>query len=82
VIESFGVIAMICALAGIAQYFAQFAIKQPWLFDFTPWVPRSCAARVTTTRSSKSDRCTSPTAFSCASRPVSHSSSRWLRSLN
>lgn len=39
VLETFSNIAMICALAGIAQFYLQFVVKQPWLFDFTPWVP-------------------------------------------
>ena len=39
ILKAFGNIAMICALAGIAQFFLQFVVKQPWLFDFTLWIP-------------------------------------------
>ena len=41
VLETFSNIAMICALAGIVQFYLQFVVKQPWLFDFTPWVPEA-----------------------------------------
>jgi hypothetical protein len=37
--RAFGTIAMLCALAGIAQFFAQFVIKAPWLIDFRPLLP-------------------------------------------
>ncbi len=30
-----------CGIAGIVQYFAQYAIHAPWLFDFTPMIPKS-----------------------------------------
>jgi hypothetical protein len=30
-----------CGIAGIAQYFAQYAIHAPWLFDFTPMIPKA-----------------------------------------
>jgi hypothetical protein len=29
------------AVAGIAQYFAQYAIHAPWLFDYTPYIPKA-----------------------------------------
>lgn len=37
--RAFGNIALLCALAGIAQFFAQFAIDAPWLIDFGPYLP-------------------------------------------
>jgi hypothetical protein len=33
--------ALVVAIAGIAQFLAQFVAHPPWLFDFTPWIPRS-----------------------------------------
>jgi hypothetical protein len=35
----FSNIALFCALAGIAQFYAQFVISSDWLFDFTPHIP-------------------------------------------
>jgi len=32
---------LFCGIAGIAQYFAQYAIHAPWLFDFTPMIPKA-----------------------------------------
>ncbi len=37
--RAFSNIAMLCAIAGIAQFFAQFFFKAPWLIDFTPMLP-------------------------------------------
>ena len=39
IVKTFSNIAMICALACIVQFYLQFVVKQPWLFDFTPWIP-------------------------------------------
>lgn len=39
ILRTFSNIALICAFAGIAQFYLQFVVKQPWLFDFTPWIP-------------------------------------------
>jgi hypothetical protein len=39
-VRVFGNVALLCALAGIAQFYAQFHIHEPWLFNFnvlTPW---------------------------------------------
>ena len=33
--------ALFCALSGIAQFGAQFVIHQPWLFDFTDYIPEA-----------------------------------------
>lgn len=41
ILGTFSNIALICALAGIVQFYLQFVIKQPWLFDFTPWIPEA-----------------------------------------
>jgi hypothetical protein len=41
ILGAFSSIALICALAGIAQFYLQFVINQPWLFDFTPWIPET-----------------------------------------
>jgi hypothetical protein len=38
-VRAFGNVALICALAGIAQFFLQFVVKAPWLFDFSPLLP-------------------------------------------
>jgi len=38
-LQAFSSISMLCALAGIAQFYAQYVVKAPWLFDFTPYVP-------------------------------------------
>jgi hypothetical protein len=35
----FSNVALFCALAGIAQFYAQFVISSDWLFDFTPYIP-------------------------------------------
>jgi hypothetical protein len=35
----FSHVALLCALAGIAQFYAQFFIHEPWLFNFTGYVP-------------------------------------------
>jgi hypothetical protein len=37
--EAFGAVAFFCALAGIAQFYLQFAIHDPWLMDFRPYLP-------------------------------------------
>lgn len=37
--RAFGNIALLCGIAGVAQFFAQFFFKAPWLFDFTPMLP-------------------------------------------
>lgn len=39
VMRAFLNVALICALAGIAQFFAQFVFRPPWLFDFTEYIP-------------------------------------------
>jgi hypothetical protein len=39
VLEAFANIALFAALAGIVQFFSQFVLKAPWLFDFTPYLP-------------------------------------------
>src|SRR5690606_28604443 len=39
--RAFGNIALLCALAGIAQFFAQFIIDTPWLFDFSHYLPEA-----------------------------------------
>ncbi len=39
--RAFSNIAMLCALAGVVQFFAQFFFKAPWLIDFTPMLPDS-----------------------------------------
>ncbi|MGA2449929.1 MAG: hypothetical protein ABTD50_14720 [Polyangiaceae bacterium] len=39
VLRQFRDVALFCAFAGIAQFFAQFFIHAPWLFDFTPSIP-------------------------------------------
>lgn len=39
VMRVFSNIALFCAVAGIAQFFAQFAMRPPWLFDFTESIP-------------------------------------------
>lgn len=39
-VRVFGNVALFCAVAGIAQFYAQFHIHEPWLFNFnllTPW---------------------------------------------
>src|SRR5205814_4837956 len=39
-LDVFGHVALLCALAGIAQFYAQFVFQAPWLFDFSrdlPW---------------------------------------------
>jgi hypothetical protein len=38
-IRMFSNIALFCAFAGIAQFYAQFVISGDWLFDFTPHIP-------------------------------------------
>src|SRR5512138_1257392 len=40
-VRAFGNIALLCALAGIAQFFAQFIIDTPWLFDFSHYLPEA-----------------------------------------
>jgi hypothetical protein len=35
----FGHVALFCALAGIAQFYAQFFIQEPWLFKFNQLLP-------------------------------------------
>lgn len=35
----FSNVALLCACAGIAQFYAQFVIHSAWLFDFTPYIP-------------------------------------------
>jgi len=35
----FSHVALLCAVAGIAQFYAQFFIREPWLFDFTHLLP-------------------------------------------
>lgn len=37
--RAFGNIAMICATAGVAQFFLQFFVQASWLFDFSPLLP-------------------------------------------
>jgi hypothetical protein len=37
--RAFGLVTLGCALAGIAQFYAQFVISADWLFDFTPYLP-------------------------------------------
>lgn len=39
VTRTFSTLAFACALAGIAQFFAQFFVHADWLFDFTRFVP-------------------------------------------
>jgi hypothetical protein len=36
--------AVMLALAGVLQFYAQFAIKAPWLFDYTPMLPQAIRA--------------------------------------
>lgn len=43
-VRAFGNIALVCACAGIAQFFAQFFYDPPWLFDFTQSIPESLRA--------------------------------------
>lgn len=38
-IRAFGNVAVFCALCGILQFFAQFAIKATWLFDYAAYLP-------------------------------------------
>jgi hypothetical protein len=38
-IRMFSNVALFCALAGIAQFYAQFVISSDWLFDFRPYIP-------------------------------------------
>lgn len=40
-IRLFSNLSLFCACAGIAQFFAQFAIHSPWLFDITTLIPAS-----------------------------------------
>ena len=40
-VRAFGNIALLCAAAGIAQFFAQFFVKAPWLFDFSHYLPEA-----------------------------------------
>ena len=35
----FSNVALFCACAGIAQFYAQFFVHSDWLFDFTPHIP-------------------------------------------
>lgn len=35
----FSNVSTFCALAGIAQFYAQYVVTAPWLFDFTPYLP-------------------------------------------
>jgi hypothetical protein len=37
--RAFGNVALLCAIAGILQFFSQFFVKLPWLFDFSPFLP-------------------------------------------
>ena len=37
--RAFGNVALFCALAGIAQFYAQFFISDPWLFQFSDLLP-------------------------------------------
>jgi hypothetical protein len=39
VMRAFLNVALFCAVAGIAQFFAQFVVRPPWLFDFTEYIP-------------------------------------------
>lgn len=39
VMRAFSNIAYLCAIAGIAQFFAQFVMRPTWLFDFTSSIP-------------------------------------------
>ena len=38
-LRSFSNVGLFCAVAGIAQYGAQFVIRADWLFDFSPYLP-------------------------------------------
>ena len=40
----FSNVALLCACAGIAQFYAQFFVGGDWLFDFTPYIPASLQA--------------------------------------
>jgi hypothetical protein len=37
--DMFSQLALVCALAGVGQFYAQFVFSADWLFDFTPRVP-------------------------------------------
>lgn len=37
--RAFSNIALLCAVAGILQFFVQFVYRPPWLFDFAPFLP-------------------------------------------
>jgi hypothetical protein len=39
VLRSFSTLSLVCALAGITQFYAQFFVRPEWLFDFTPFLP-------------------------------------------
>ncbi len=39
VTRAFSDLALVCAIAGIAQFYAQFVVHADWLFDFTRFVP-------------------------------------------
>ncbi len=39
VTQAFSNLALVCAIAGIAQFYAQFVVHADWLFDFTRFVP-------------------------------------------
>lgn len=41
---AFGNVALFCAFAGIAQFFAQFVFNPPWLFNFAPLIPEPLRA--------------------------------------
>jgi len=38
-VRMFGNVALLCALAGIVQFFAQFVIEDPWLFKYNQLLP-------------------------------------------
>lgn len=39
VARDFRAVATLCAIAGVLQFFAQFVVRTPWLFDFRPLLP-------------------------------------------
>ena len=39
ILRAFANVGLFCAVAGIAQFAAQFVIHADWLFDFTPYLP-------------------------------------------
>lgn len=39
VLRAFSNVALLCAVAGVLQFFVQFVYRPPWLFDYTPYIP-------------------------------------------